>query len=311
MGVTRLRLLRSPLACPSRFRPGKISDLLTIDAAQEIEAHSYSSNESCFTLLVNHRVPLTSSARMPQKFRQRGKKKKGSSSVTGANSLALATPKTDGPEHNDQDWTQSDYVPLEAGDQGDLEPEAEADHAESGVEHDQFKGSGHPDDIAPFGFVNPDLKSYLKDAQASLVQMVTPYQAQGADYADDDAEDQSEQAETLRLAMLREMDGQELACATDGEASLSLESVIHGLDARRLRILADRMSGRYVVFVARKDSMTNKLRLTISSSSHQFSCISKPPLRFTRIAEHFAKTARGLQEFCREREGSFGEQRYG
>lgn len=246
---------------------------------------------------------------MPQKFRQRGKKKKGSSSGTGANSLALATPRTDGQEQNDQGWTQSDYVPLDAGDQGDLEPEAH--HVDSGVEHREFEGSGHPDDIAPFGFVNADLKSYLKDAQASLVQMVTPYQAQGADYADDDAEDQSEQAETLRLAMLREMDGQELACATDGEASLSLESVIHGLDARRLRILADRMSGRYVVTVAHKGSMINELRLTLPQSSRQFSCIGKPPLRFTRIAEHFAKTARGRQEFCRERKGSFGEQRYG
>lgn len=173
---------------------------------------------------------------MPQKFRQRGKKKskkaqeeKGAAEVVEQPAWTIDR----GAGNEEAAAMEEDETALAAGEEQAPEhiPIQEADLA---------GGQDRIDDVAPFDFVSPELKAYLKDAIASLHKM----QAERDQDYEDEEEEPSEQLSLLRLAMLREMNGQELACATDGEASIALESVIEGLDDRRLRILADRMSGR-------------------------------------------------------------------
>lgn len=167
---------------------------------------------------------------MPQKFRQRGKKKKNSEKE-----------ENEYPTHSAEqdDWQQQDYLPLDAG----AAAAAPADQ----VQHTPLEyAEGFDADVAPFGFVPPELKSYLKDAHANLQRLDSEAQEfayqQNADEQDD--AEHSEERAMLRQAMLREMDGQELACATDGECSVIIEAIMSGLDDRRLRILSDRMTGR-------------------------------------------------------------------
>lgn len=186
---------------------------------------------------LSSRPSFTYPKKMPQKFRQRGKKKKSSNAehVEDVAETAAAAPQ--------QDWQQEDYLPLEDGG-------AEAEGSQSGqaIQHTPLEhASGDFDaDVAPFGFVPPELKSYLKDAHANLQRLDSEAQEYGhrpTTGAGDADEEEGDERTTLRLAMLREMDGQELACATDGESSVILEAILSGLDERRLRILADRMSG--------------------------------------------------------------------
>lgn len=178
---------------------------------------------------------------MPQKFRQRGKKK-SKKAKEDQQAAAVEEPAwTIDRGHGEEKAVEEEREGFDGGDEdgaaapGEHIPIQEADLA---------GGSNNVDDVAPFGFVSPELKGYLKDALASLHQMQTKRSEDWETEEDDDGQEQSEQASLLRLAMLREMNGQELACATDGEASIALEAIIAGLDGRRLRILADRMSGR-------------------------------------------------------------------
>lgn len=174
---------------------------------------------------------------MPQKFRQRGKKKsKKAQEEKGAAAEAVEQPAwtIDRGAGNEEAAVMEEDETAPAVEDGEAPEHIPIQEADLAGEQDRI------DDVAPFGFVSPELKAYLKDAIASLHKM----QAERDQDYEDGEEEPSEQLNLLRLAMLREMNGQELACATDGEASIALESVIEGLDDRRLRILADRMSGR-------------------------------------------------------------------
>lgn len=198
--------------------------------------------------LLTHPAGFAHSPVMPPKFRQRGKKKKSSSSSNDKSG-----------DYAHAGAFNPNEVPLGSG-----IVHAEEDEGVQPMEQDVQDAEGSAprhipivehridyDQVAPFGFVPLELKAYLKDAHATLLQLARDgpggEDAGGEGYAYGDEEDaraENHQAQLLRLAILREVNGQELSCATDGECSLALETVVEGLDARRLRIFADRISGK-------------------------------------------------------------------
>jgi nucleolar protein 9 len=93
---------------------------------------------------------------------------------------------------------------------------------------------------APFGFVDADLKAYLRTALTSLAALAQP------DAADEDDGDVSslEERRTLRNAALAEIAGRELAIATDPDTSRVLELLVGAMEARQCRVLADKLCGR-------------------------------------------------------------------
>jgi len=88
---------------------------------------------------------------------------------------------------------------------------------------------------APFGLVPAPMQSYFKEVNAQLSQMMQ----------DENAEEQSEERQMLLHAALDEMNNNELMLATDPTCSLVLENMASQLDEKALRILLDRMTGRY------------------------------------------------------------------
>ncbi|WFD18003.1 Nucleolar protein 9 [Malassezia caprae] len=80
------------------------------------------------------------------------------------------------------------------------------------------------------------MQSYFKEVNAQLSQMMQ----------DENPEEQSEERQMLLQAALEEMNNNELMLATDPTCSLVLENMASQLDEKALRILLDRMTGRYV-----------------------------------------------------------------
>lgn len=93
------------------------------------------------------------------------------------------------------------------------------------------------DSNTPFGLVAPPMQSYFKEVNSQLTELQRA-----------EAEDgESEEVKILLQAALSEMDGHELMMATDPTCSLVLENMIPLLDEKALRVLLDRMTGRYVL----------------------------------------------------------------
>lgn len=96
------------------------------------------------------------------------------------------------------------------------------------------------DDVnAPFGLVPAAMQSYFKEVNAQLLQMM-----QG-----DDTEGKNEEKQMLLQAILNEMDKNELMLATDPTCSLVMENMASQLDEKPLRVLLDRMTGRFVLLL--------------------------------------------------------------
>lgn len=221
---------------------------------------------------------------MPQKFRQRGKKKSAADKKQQQQQHHYHHEENDeyaaGPSHGRRyrdngdkasgfsggGFGNSNLIPLGGGSGYDAAGEEVMNEAEettlAGQEGEvpahipvdlgaHLEAETHESDVAPFGFVPPELKAYLKDAYTNLLQLDAEsrrsrneYYTEGAEGEEDDEEEEGGQSGLLRQAMLREINEQELTVATDGECSVALETIIDGLDARRVRILADRASGR-------------------------------------------------------------------
>ena len=84
----------------------------------------------------------------------------------------------------------------------------------------------------PFGLVPADLQSYMKEVNAQLTERMHS----------GDADD----VQLLVQAVLSEMNGHELALATDPTCSLVLENMSSMLQEKPLRVLLDRMTGNFV-----------------------------------------------------------------
>lgn len=228
---------------------------------------------------------------MPQKFRQRGKKKKAGDKQGQQQELQPYEASAAGPSHSRRDrerdqaqddgdtytrrprasirqqesFGNSNLIPLgggggdvgdaedlsypQTGEQGEGEGEAPPAHIPVDLGGNlEAEASAHDLDVAPFGFVPAELKAYLKDAYTNLVQLDADSRRSRYEYEGEEEEEDGDgeegQADLLRQAMLREVSGQELTVATDGECSVAFETIIDGLKGRRVRVLADRASGR-------------------------------------------------------------------
>ena len=95
------------------------------------------------------------------------------------------------------------------------------------------------DSNTPFGLVPTPMQAYFKEANAQLTQLVH-------------SEDANEDVDMLLSAALSEMDGSELALATDPTCSLVLENMAPMLKSKALRVLVDRMAGNYVVLATHR-----------------------------------------------------------
>ncbi|CAO1628893.1 unnamed protein product [Parajaminaea phylloscopi] len=176
---------------------------------------------------------------MPQKFRQRGKKHKADKGAVVVDAEPAASTSSL-PAHVPPGAPAAaatrgaDYIPFEDGHfQTTVDPLAVRD-----APSEPFV------DSAPFGLVSPELKTYLKDAHTQLVRFAQSREDALSDApVEDEFGNHEQQAQLLATAILREVDGHELSCATDNESSLALEATMEQLDNRRIRILTDRFSG--------------------------------------------------------------------
>lgn len=109
--------------------------------------------------------------------------------------------------------------------------------AEPMMEDDEVPSWVQPHDAnTPFGLVAPPLQSYFKEVNGQLTELIQTH----------DANARSEEKDMLLQAALSEMDGNELALATDPTCSLVLENMAPLLSEKALRVLLDRMAGKYV-----------------------------------------------------------------
>ncbi|KDN47717.1 hypothetical protein K437DRAFT_267764 [Tilletiaria anomala UBC 951] len=100
------------------------------------------------------------------------------------------------------------------------------------------------DDVAPFGYVDADVKAYFKDVHAKLkeAEWAAPQKNRSSELGEDiDGENEHS---LLLNAAIREMDGKELRLATDPDTSIALEYIIEHMKEKQMRILVDRMTGR-------------------------------------------------------------------
>lgn len=185
---------------------------------------------------------------MPPKFRQRGKKKKttGANQEGGQQDSGWGQRSAPAPLPAQDNWQQNDFIPLDA-----TETAAATEDPEQNGHIPLNEGEARESDVAPFGFVPTELKAYLKEAHANLLQLDAAHRPRQDGYDGEEGDDY-EQSAMLRQAILREINGQELACATDGEGSITLETIIDALDGRRLRILGDRISGSCAVLAGHR-----------------------------------------------------------
>ncbi|KAK0559982.1 Nucleolar protein 9 [Tilletia horrida] len=123
------------------------------------------------------------------------------------------------------------------------EQQRQEQHGEGGGDGQQQQSRAF-DNSTPFGLVAPEIKSYFRTAHADLLAAESSAGAAQA-YAEDDAGDDApgSQHELLLSAALQELSGHELALATDPDTSLVLEYIVHHINAVKLRVLTDRLSG--------------------------------------------------------------------
>ncbi|KAL4400034.1 90S preribosome protein [Malassezia pachydermatis] len=98
--------------------------------------------------------------------------------------------------------------------------------AEPMMEDDEVPSWVQPHDAnTPFGLVAPPLQSYFKEVNGQLTELIQTH----------DANARSEEKDMLLQAALSEMDGNELALATDPTCSLVLENMAPLLSEKALR----------------------------------------------------------------------------
>ncbi|CEH12120.1 Predicted RNA-binding protein, contains Pumilio domains [Ceraceosorus bombacis] len=118
-------------------------------------------------------------------------------------------------------------------------------------------GPSEVDPRAPFGYVEADLKAYLRSAISSLNALhasnsVAEHHSGYDQYAE--TEDTSSQEERIQLrdAALKEINGIELAVATDPDTSRVLELLIDTMSEKQVRIFADRLAGNLGVLAGHR-----------------------------------------------------------
>ena len=164
------------------------------------------------------------------KERKRGKKKSQQKEDEG---VAAAAPDTD--DHSQlyiDDTTVGQSIPP---------PHSSANSEVPWIRDDQAAGRDSvADPVAPFGFVDSEIKTYfkdihqkLKDAEVTLETALTEEDKKSGEHS------------LLLQAVIREVDGKELILATDPDTSVILEYMISFMQDKMVRVLMDRMMGKW------------------------------------------------------------------
>ncbi|SPO23752.1 related to NOP9 - essential subunit of U3-containing 90S pre-ribosome [Ustilago trichophora] len=204
---------------------------------------------------------------MPPKVRQRGKKpsklrklqqEQEEQEHKDAQPLASTSSST-----TNQIQSQADFIALDGDDtvtstapqQGDEDGQpnwVKLGERSSKAEHE-----------APFGYVDAELKAYLRAgwervvelesqgyaAKSTLTALATASSssssASHAQYNGAGEDEEDDELALLLQATLKEMDGKELLLSTDPDTSLIVEGILHRLPAKPLRVFVDRLAGNF------------------------------------------------------------------
>ena len=134
------------------------------------------------------------------------------------------------------------------------EPQEVDQYAED-VPADEPEWVHSTDAQTPFGLVPPPVQSYLKEVNTRLVQL-----SQSAS--------EEEEMDMLMRAALNEIDGKELALATDPNCSLVMENLSRHASTKALRILLDRISGNVYVLATHRFG-SHVLQALLFSAQHK------------------------------------------
>ncbi|GAC76082.1 hypothetical protein PANT_19c00092 [Moesziomyces antarcticus T-34] len=200
---------------------------------------------------------------MPPKIRQRGKKPSKLRKLQEDE----AKSKQEQPvaSTSNQVQTQVDYIALDntttAADASSQQPQQE-DGQPNWVRLGERSSKAEHE--APFGYVDAELKAYLRAGWERATELETQgYSAKstmtalaaassGASDAthpagNGDEEQEEDELALLLQATLKEMDGKELLLSTDPDTSLIVEAILHRLPAKPLRVFVDRLAGNFAV----------------------------------------------------------------
>lgn len=156
------------------------------------------------------------------KERKRGKKKSQQKEAEGATAAA--------PDAKDCSQSHIDDQPV-------LPPKSTT--ANSEVTWIRDAQAAVEDAVAPFGFVDSEIKTYFKDVHQKLKDAEVTLES-----ALTEEDKKSSEHSLLLQAVIREIDGKELILATDPDMSVILEYMISFMQEKMVRVLMDRMMGK-------------------------------------------------------------------
>lgn len=209
---------------------------------------------------------------MPPKVRQRGKKPSKLRKLQQEQEREQQEQKEAQPaaststSSTNQIQSQADFIPLNGDDavaSSAPQPDAEEDGQPNWVKLGERSSKAEHE--APFGYVDAELKAYLRAGWERVVELESQgYAAKStltalaaassntgaASYAHDNVADEDQEDDELSLllqATLKEMDGKELLLTTDPDTSLIVEGILHRLPAKPLRVFVDRLAGNFAV----------------------------------------------------------------
>ena len=159
--------------------------------------------------------------------------------------------------------SQADFIPLDNVDDADVQLADGEEQQPNWVKLGERSSKAEHE--APFGYVDAELKAYLRAGWERIMELETQgytakstltalFAASSGSSSGSDArqapsteEEEEDELALLLQATLKEMDGKELLLSTDPDTSLIVEAVIHRLPAKPLRVFVDRLAGQLAV----------------------------------------------------------------
>ncbi len=130
------------------------------------------------------------------------------------------------------------------------------------------RGHGPPlEEIAPFGFVDADIKAYFRDVHQQLQELeytLVSHHPSSHSHSDEGDEAIPQHTQLLR-AVIRETDGKELVLSTDPDTSIIVEYIASFMSAKQVRVLLDRFSGASLLLLAKHRYGSHVLQTALSA----------------------------------------------
>lgn len=200
---------------------------------------------------------------MPPKVRQRGKKPSKLRKLQQEQEVQeqqTQPPQPVASTSTNQIQSQADFIPFDV-DTDTAAPFQENDGSEE--QPNWIKLGDRPSKAeheAPFGYVDPELKGYLRAGWERVVELeaqgyaakstltaLAAAQASSNDAGSSRGEEEDDELALLLQATLKEMDGKELLLSIDPDTSIIVEGILHRLPAKPLRVFVDRLAGQFAV----------------------------------------------------------------